>query len=121
MCSSTLSTNRIVITLRIIFCFLCIFFSPHSLHGHSRTTNIQDRHNINPENTNNHGSARSEINVVCDISGANKPIKDKTIGKTQQNKCGSNDAITPILTALFFILFPFCFRSPFWMGTFRHK
>jgi hypothetical protein len=77
------------------------------LHGQSRTTNSHDKTSINPENTNNHGSARSGINVVCDISGANNPIKDKTIGKTQQNKCGNNDAITPILTALFFICVPF--------------
>jgi hypothetical protein len=80
------------------------------LQGQSRIINIHDKHNIKPENTNNQGSACSEINVVCDISGANNPIKDKTIGKTQQNRCGNNDAITPILTALFFILFPFVCR-----------
>ena len=108
MCNITLSTNKIVIMHKMIFCFLCIFFSPHSLHGHSRQTKIHDNSIINPENTNNHGSAFSGISVVCEISGANKPTTDKTIGKTQQNKCGNNDATIPILTALFFIVFPFC-------------
>lgn len=93
----------------MIFCRLWEFFSLHSLQGQSRITNTHDKHNIKPENTNNHGSACSGISVVCDISGANNPIKDKTIGKTQQNKCGNNDAITPILTALFFICVSFVF------------
>ena len=99
-----------LIKLKIIFCFLCVLFSPHSLHGHSRITNSHDKHNIDAENTNSHVSVLSEISVVCDNSGINKPIKDKTMGKTQQNKCGNNDAIIPILIALFFICFSFvCF------------
>ena len=59
--------------------------------------------NITAENTNNHGSRDSGIKYACDISGANRPIKDKIIGNTQQNKCGIIEAKTPILIALFFI------------------
>lgn len=52
----------------------------------------------------------SGIKYACDISGANNPIKDNTIGNTQQNKCGNMDAMTPILIALFFIWFVLLWR-----------
>ena len=58
------------------------------------------------ENTNNHGSIHAGINDACAISGANNPIIDNTMGKTQQNQCGKTDAINPNFTALFFIYFP---------------
>ena len=107
-----LITNNTVTTLKIIFCFLCVFLASHSLHGQSRHINPQDKHNITTENTNIYGSISSGINDVCAISGANKPIKDKTIGNTQQNKCGNIDAIIPILIALFFILFFLLLLAP---------
>lgn len=97
--------NKTVMTDRIVFCVLCDFSSPHSAHGQSRKINIHDNPSINAEKTTNHGSTHSGINEVCAISGANKPIKDNTMGKTQQNKCGKIDAIIPNLIALFFILF----------------
>ena len=91
----------------MIFCFLCAFLSSHSAHGQSCKIKIQDMPNIIVENTKIQGSIHSGINDVCAISGANSPIKDNTIGKTQQNKCGKTDAIIPNLTALFFIYFSF--------------
>ena len=103
MCKTTLTTNKVVITDKTIFCFLCDFSAPHSAHGQSCNTKTQDNPNIKAEKTNNHGSIHSGIKDVCANSGANKPISDKTIGKTQQNKCGKIDATIPILTALFFI------------------
>jgi len=51
---------------------------------------------MHAENTNNHGSNHSGIKCECANSGANKPITDNTIGKTQQNKCGKIDAIIPM-------------------------
>lgn len=102
-----LITNSVVITANIIFCVLCDFSSSHSAHGQSCKTKHHDKPNINAENTNNHGSSHSGIKDVCANSGANNPIKDKTIGKTQQNKCGNIDATIPILTALFFISYSF--------------
>lgn len=107
-----LTINSIVITHNIIFCFLWDFSSPHSAHGQSCNTRIQDNPNIKAENTNNQGSIHSGINDVWAISGANSPITDNTIGKTQQNKWGNIDAITPIFTALFFIFTPFFLASP---------
>ncbi len=86
---------------------MCDFSSSHFAHGQSCNTNTHDKHNIKAEKINNHGSIQSGINEVCEISGANKPIKDNTMGKTQQNKCGSTDANKPNLTALFFITYPF--------------
>ena len=79
----------------------------HSAQGQSRNTKTQDTPNIKAENTNNQGSIHSGINDECAISGANNPITDKTIGNTQQNKCGKTDAISPSLTALFFMNFSF--------------
>ena len=100
-----LATNKTVITDKSIFCVLCDFYSPHSAHGQSRKVNIHDNPNINAEKTKIHGSTDSGINEVCAISGAKSPIKDNTMGKTQQNKCGKIDAIIPNFIALFFILF----------------
>ena len=104
-CNMMLTMNSIVTTVKIIFCFLCVFFSSHSLHGQSRHIKTQDNTNITAEKTKIHGSIHSGTKDACDISGANKPIKDNTMGKTQQNKCGKIVAITPILIALFFMLF----------------
>lgn len=106
MCKITLTTNKVVTSVNIIFCFLWDLSSPHSAHGQSWNTRTQDKPNIKAENTNNHGSIHSGIKDVCEISGAKSPIKDKTMGNTQQNKCGKMDATIPILTALFFIFFP---------------
>ena len=95
--------NKAVITDKKIFCFLWLFCASHSAHGQSRNTNTQEIPSINEENTNSHGSIHSGINGVWAISGATRPITDKTIGNTQQNRCGKIDAIIPNLTALFFI------------------
>lgn len=91
---------------------MCDFSSLHSAHGQSCIVNTHDNPNIKAENTNNHGSIHSGIKEVCAISGANNPTKDKTIGKTQQNKCGNIDAIIPNFTALFFIFYSFIFWRP---------
>jgi len=100
-----------VIIPKNIFCFLCDFSASHSAHGQSPNTKIHDKPNINAENTNNHGSIHSGMKDVCAISGATRPITDKTIGKTQQNKCGKTDAIKPNFTALFFIYYPLLFSA----------
>lgn len=90
---------------------MCDFSGSHSAQGQSCNTKIQDKPNIKDEKTNNQGSIHSGIKEECATSGANKPIKDKTIGKTQQNKCGKIDATIPILTALFFISLSFIARD----------
>ena len=112
MCKITLNMKNAVITPKNIFCFLCDFSASHSAHGQSPNTKIHDNPNINAENTNNHGSIHSGMKDVWAISGATRPITDKTIGKTQQNKCGKTDAIKPNFTALFFIYYPFLFFQP---------
>lgn len=122
MCKSTLATKRTVITDKIIFCFLCDFSPSHSEHGQSGKIKAHETPNINAENTNNHGSNHSGTNAECATSGANNPTSAKTIGKTQQNKCGKIDAIIPILTALFFICVSFvCFLSVFAKATAGHS
>ena len=106
-CKTTLIMNKIVIIDKIIFCFLWLFASSHAEQGQSWITNTHDNTNISAENTNNHGSIHSGINAECANSGAIKPTNAKTIGKTQQNKCGKIDAIIPRFTALFFIFLTF--------------
>ena len=93
----------------MIFCFLWDFSSSHSAHGQSPKTKIHESPNIKLENTKSHGSTHSGINGEWAISGATRPITDKTIGNTQQNKCGKIDAINPNLIALFFIILPFIY------------
>ena len=101
-----------VIIVKNIFCFLCTFTSLHSLHGQSRKIKIHDTPNIIVEKTKIHGSTHSGTNSVCAISGANNPMTDKTMGNTQQNKCGKTDAIIPNFTALFFIINLFLILKP---------
>ena len=108
ICKIILIINNTLTTPRIIFCGVCFSCAWHTSQSHlqSRTTKIQDRPNINAENTNNQGSTHSGIKYEeCAISGANKLNTAKTIGKTQQNKCGKTVAMIPILIALFFIMY----------------
>ncbi len=104
MCKTILITNNTVTTHKMIFCGVCLSWHCSHLHGHSRITNNQDSPNINAENTNNQGSIHSgNKKEEWAASGANKLIIAKTIGNTQQNKCGNTVAMIPNLTALFFI------------------
>lgn len=109
MCKTILAINNTVTTIKTIFCGLCPDSSWHlsHRHGHSRITNSHDNPSINAENTKSHGSNHSGIkSEEWATSGANRPITDKTIGNTQQNKCGNIVAIIPIFTALFFMSYP---------------
>lgn len=107
MCKIMLVKKITVMIDKIIFCFLWAFLSLHSVHGQSCKIKIHETPSMIVEKTKIHGSIHSGTNDACAISGANNPIIDNTIGKTQQNKCGKIDAIIPNFMALFFMFSSF--------------
>ena len=111
-----------MITATIIFCvrwlWPCSSWQCSQSQWQSRKTRYHDTHNINPENTNSHGSTQCGTISACANSGANRLIIDKTIGNTQQNKCGKMLAIIPNFIALFFIYKKPMLVSP--TGMLRH-
>lgn len=58
MCNIKLTRKTALIIPKIIFCVLCVFFSPQCSHVHlqSREIRYHDIPSIIPENINNHGS-----------------------------------------------------------------
>lgn len=107
ICNAMLIINAIVMRPSIIFWVLWDLPPwqwSHS-HPHSRSTIAHDISSITAENTNIHGSSQCGTMCMWAASGAISPMTDSTIGRPQQNMCGTIDAIIPIFTALFF-MFP---------------